>query len=114
VLLSSSEKRARVNRCGRETIDAILEEPSLENFLACCLEFAEKSGFITPRVRKLVRLADEAGAIGAAQNMVGEAVHALTREENAERVAEAFKQVLPEERILTARIDFQGARLLDK
>jgi hypothetical protein len=46
--------------------------------------------------------------------MVGEAVHALTREENAERVVEAFKQVLPEERVLTARIDFQGARLLDK
>lgn len=114
VLLSSSEKRARVSCCGRETLDAILEEPSLENFLACCLKFATKTRFMTPRVRKLVRIADEAGAIGAAQNMVGEAVHALTREENAERVAEAFKQVLPEERILTARIDFQGARLLDK
>ena len=33
VLLSSSEKRAKVNRCGRETLDAILEEPSIENFM---------------------------------------------------------------------------------
>jgi pantoate kinase len=113
VLLSSPEKRAQVNRCGRETLKNILEEPSVENFLSCCLEFAEKAGFVTPMVRKLVKLADGAGAVGAAQNMVGEAVHALTRKENAERVAEAFKQVLPEESVITAGIDFQGARLLE-
>ena len=114
VLLSSAEKRAKVNRCGRETLDAILKEPSVENFLACCLEFAEKTGFMTERVRELVRLAEKAGAVGAAQNMVGEAVHALVREENARNVAEAFRQVLPEERVITAQIDFQGARLLAK
>jgi hypothetical protein len=60
----------------------------------------------------LVKLAEKAGAIGAAQNMVGEAVHALTHEENAGNIAEAFKQVLPNEKILAAKIDFQGARLV--
>lgn len=81
--------------------------------MACCFKFAERTGFVTPQVRKLSKLACEAGAIGAAQNMVGEAVHALTREENAERVAEAFKQVLPEQNVITSKIDFQGARLLE-
>jgi pantoate kinase len=113
VLLSSPENRARVSSCGRDTLKDILEEPSLENFMACCFKFAERAGFITPMVRKLAKLADGAGAIGAAQNMVGEAVHALTSEENAERVAEAFRQVLPKESVITARIDFQGARLLE-
>ena len=111
-VLASAEKRREVNRWGKKTLEAILAEPSVENFMACCLDFAEKAEFMTTRVRQLVKLAEKAGAIGAAQNMVGEAVHALVLEENAAEIAEAFKQVLPNEKILTAKIDFQGARLI--
>ncbi len=111
-VLASAEKRREVNRWGRKTLEAILAEPSVENFLTCCLEFADKTGFMTPRVKQLVKLAEKAGAVGAAQNMVGEAVHALALEENVENIAEAFKQVLPNEKILVAKIDFQGARLV--
>ncbi|MGB9913973.1 MAG: hypothetical protein ACPLIG_02430 [Candidatus Bathyarchaeales archaeon] len=111
-VLASAEKRREVNRWGRKTLEAILDEPSVENFMACCLEFAEKTGFTTPRVRHLAKLAEQAGAVGVAQNMVGEAVHALTLEENAAEIAEAFKQVLPNENILIAKIDFQGVRLV--
>lgn len=111
-VLSSPEKRLAVNKWGRKTLEKILAEPSLENFLACCREFAEKTGFITERVRTLLKLADKADAIGAAQNMVGEAVHALTTSENAEKVVQAFKHVLPEQKILVSHVDVQGARLL--
>lgn len=111
-VLSSPDKRQSVNKWGATTLKNILKEPSLENLLACCLNFAEKAGFMTERLRKLIKLADKAGAIGSAQNMVGEAIHTLTTWKNAENVAEAFKQVLPEDKILVARIDLQGARLL--
>jgi hypothetical protein len=67
---------------------------------------------MTPRVKQLVNLAKKAGAVGTAQNMVGEAAHALTLEENAESITEAFKQVLPTDKILVSKIDFQGARLI--
>ena len=111
-ILSSPEKKSEVNRWGKKTLDKILDEPSLENFLSCCYEFAEKTGFITERIRELCQLAKRAGAIGAAQNMVGEAVHAVAFEENAESITEAFKKVLPKEKILKSKIDFQGARLM--
>jgi pantoate kinase len=111
-VLASAEKRREVNRYGRRTLEAILAEPSVENFMACCLDFADKAGFMTARVRHLVKLAEKAGAVGEAQNMVGEAVHALALEENAGNIAEAFKHVLPNEKILVAKIDFQGARLV--
>jgi len=111
-VLSSSEKRRQVNKYGRKTLEDILSEPSLENFLACCLSFAEKTGFLTPRLRGLVELAEKAGAIGAAQNMVGEAIHAVTTTENVENVVHAFKQALPKEKIIVARADIQGARLI--
>jgi pantoate kinase len=111
-VLASPEKRLAVNKWGKKTLEKILSEPSLENFLACCCDFAEKTGFMTERVRTLMRLAEGAGAIGAAQNMVGEAVHALTTLENAENVVQAFKRVLPQEKILVAHVDIQGARLI--
>ena len=111
-ILSSAEKRLEVNRYGRKTLEAILDEPSIENFLARCLEFAEKTGFMTPSLRQLVKLAEKAGAVGSAQNMVGQAVHSLVLEENANQVAEAFKQVLPPEKVIVSKVDFQGARLV--
>ena len=111
-VLASPEKRLAVNKWGKKTLEKILSEPSLENFLACCCDFAEKTGFMTERLRSLIRLAEGAGAIGAAQNMVGEAVHALTTLENAENVVQAFKRVLPQEKILVAHVDIQGARLI--
>jgi pantoate kinase len=111
-VLSSPEKRLTINKWGRITLEKILDEPSLENFLACCLEFAQKTGFMTKRLEGLVRLAKKAGALGAAQNMVGEVIHAVTTLENAKRVVEAFKQILPEDKIIVSEIDFQGARLI--
>ena len=111
-VLSSPERKAQINRYGKKALQQILAEPTLENFLASCWDFAQKAGFATDNVRKLVRLAEKAGAVGATQNMIGEAVHAVVLEENAGSVAEAFKQLLPNEKILTAKIDFQGARLV--
>ncbi len=112
-IFSSAEKKREVNRFGRKTLDEILAEPTLENFLGCCWQFAQDAGFATDRVKHLVNLAKRAGAIGAAQNMVGEAVHAVVLEENSVGVVEAFKQVLPQEGIVVSKIDFEGARLVN-
>jgi len=112
ILASSLERRKEITMCGRKTMDSILAETSLENFLVCCLDFARKARFMTKRLEELVRLAEKVGVIGCAQNMVGEAIHALTTLENAENVVQAFKQVLPKDKILVSNVDLQGARLL--
>ena len=111
-VLSSPERKVQINHYGKKALKQILADPTLENFLASCWDFAQKAGFATEKTRQLVNLAKKAGAVGATQNMIGEAVHAVVLEENALSVAEAFKQVLPNEKIITAKIDFQGARLV--
>jgi pantoate kinase len=111
-LLSSPEKKWEINHYGKKTLQAILTKPSLENFLDCCWEFSQKAGFATENIRQLVASAKKAGAVGAAQNMIGEAVHAVVHEENANSVAEAFKQTLPSQQVIISKIDFQGARLI--
>jgi len=111
-VLSSSEKRMVINKWGRKTVDKILADPSLENFMRASKEFAMQIGFMSDQVRRLILAAEKAGAIGAAQNMIGEAVHALVTVGNAEKVVEAFERLLPRDKIFVTRIDLQGARLL--
>ena len=77
-----------------------------------CKDFAIETGFITEQVKKLINLSEKAGAIGATQNMIGEAVHALVTVDHMNSVYDVFRTVLPEEKIITAKIDSQGARLI--
>ncbi len=111
-VLSSSEKRNAVNTWGRKTLDRILTEPSLRKFMRASKDFALETGLVTDQVQELIEAAEKVGAVGAAQNMVGEAVHALVVADKAKRVVKAFEAVLPHENVFMARIDFQGARLL--
>ena len=111
-VLSSEEKRKPINEWGRRTLKKILADPSLENFLRTCKEFAMKTGFTTSRVQKLIELAEKAGAVGATQNMLGEAVHAVVTIDKVEDVIQAFKKVMPSEKIIVAKIDLQGPRML--
>jgi len=111
-ILSSPGRRKAVKKWGRKTLEEILAKPSPKNFLRCCKSFAEKTGFMTPRVKRLIELAENAGAVGAAQNMVGEAVHALVEKSSVERVIQAFRKLLPEENVFAAEIDLRGAHLI--
>ena len=111
-VLLSPQKKIEINRYGKKTLEAILAKPTLKNFLECSWLFSQKTGFATENTRELVRLAKKTGAVGAAQNMIGEAVHAIVHEKNAGTVAEAFKQALPSEQVIISKIDFQGARLV--
>ncbi len=113
-LLSSQEKRGLINEWGRKTLEKILDDPSLENFMRACKEFAIGAGLVTSRVRKLIEVAEKAGAVGAAQNMVGEAVHALVTLDKVDGVVKALKKVVPTEKIIIAKIDLQGARRLGR
>jgi len=104
--------REIINRVGAETLIRILEEPSLENFMRRSREFAEKTGLATERVVRLMDASQDAGALGAAQNMLGEAVHALVPRDRLEPVLEAFGKFLSDERIIVSEIENQGVRLV--
>jgi pantoate kinase len=111
-IFSSPKRKEEINSIGRATMQKILQKPSVENFLSCCWEFSQKAGFATENVKRLVALADEAGAVGCAQNMVGEAVHCLVVEEKADCVAQAFMQVLPYGNVIVSKLDALGVRLI--
>ncbi len=112
-IILSPEWRQTVNRLGQETMKRILCSPSLRNFLDACKDFAFNLGLMSDRVRQLIAEAEGAGAIGATQNMIGEAVHAVTTIENSGAVYDAFKKHLPPSKIIVSDIDFQGGRIIE-
>ncbi len=111
-VLANPNTRKMVNKFGRETVNRILANPSLENFLKASKEFSEKAGFTTAITKRLMDAAEKAGAVGVAQNMVGEAVHTLTTIDDVEKIVKVLEKALPIKSILISKIDVQGARLL--
>ena len=110
--LRSTRKQATINRIGGETLTRILSEPSLENFMRSCREFAIKTGLATDRVIELMTTAEKAGAIGAAQNMLGEAVHVLVQRDKAKNVIKVFEKFLAQDQIVVAEISLESAHLV--
>jgi len=107
------ERRHTINMLARKAMGKILRRPTLVNFFKSSKEFALLSGLASDRVMQLITDAENAGAIGAAQNMIGEAVHAATAEEHLLDVKRVFEEHLPDEHVVISDIDFQGARLLE-
>ena len=110
--LKSTKKRKIINDMAQKTLERIMAEPSVECFLHSSREFAEKTGLATKRVVKLMDAAEKAGAIGAAQNMLGEAVHALVERDRVKSVLAAFERLLPRDKIVVAEVSLSGAQLV--
>jgi pantoate kinase len=111
-ILLSQHKIRLINKIARKTMQQIVINPSPANFMASCKNFAFESGLASERVKNLIRRAEKAGAIGATQNMIGEAVHALTSSKHLDSVKNAFLKDFCQEDILISPIDFMGARLV--
>jgi pantoate kinase len=91
IILSSASMKERVNRLGEDAL-ALASDLTIESLVRAGEVFSESLGLESPEVRHLEKVAREGGAIGASQNMVGHAVHALVREEDVAAVARALMQ----------------------
>jgi pantoate kinase len=110
-LLSSTRMRNKVNRLGA----AALEQASdfkLKSLLAAGHEFAEGLGLMTQAVKTLVAVSMEEGAVGASQNMLGNAMHAVVRDEDFEKVFAALQSTSRAAKVDSFRIGGRTARVL--
>ena len=109
-ILTNNEIKLKINKWGNITLNAILREPNIENFLNSSKKFADKIGLMTKNVSRAIKLMESAGAIGATQNMIGESVHSVVDEKSTEKVIKALKKI--GKNIIVTNIDIKGARLI--
>jgi len=98
----------------RTAVRTIRKNPTLRTFLAESRKFGKQAGFETPRVTRLISTMTSAGAIGAAQNMIGEAVHCVVEDSNAKKVVKAVKIAFPAVNVFETQVENEGVRLLSE
>lgn len=110
--LTSRGIRSRVNPQGRRTLRRILENPTPKTFMSECRRFAEHLGLLSVQARRALSMANQVGAVGATQNMLGDAIHALVELEDSAKLCNRFRRAFPRAVVFTSRIEQGGARLI--
>lgn len=110
-MLSQADIRKRVNLPAQRAMKAIREKPELKNFLIEANRFSKQTGFQTPEIRRLIDTMISSGAIGAAQNMIGKAVHGVAANRRAHIVANTVRKAFPSATVFITQLDNASVRL---
>jgi len=110
--LRSEDLRMKVNALGREAFRSIVKDLRPDNFMRASKRFAYGLGLMSPQTAQLIEVMETAGAIGATQNMLGQAAHAIADEDMAKEILTAVKRRFPGAQAFLSSLDFAGARLL--
>jgi pantoate kinase len=111
-VLRSSDLRRKVNMLGKDALLSVLKDFKPFNFMRISKGFAVELGLMSSQTARLIETMEDAGVIGATQNMLGQAVHAVVAEDSANRVLRAVRKRFPEVMAFSSSFDFSGARLL--
>ncbi len=113
-ILSRPDIAKKVNPAARHTMKAILQQPNLQTFLTEAGKFSRKVGFQTPDVARAIDILVSNGAVGAAQNMLGKAVHAVAENYKIRRLTKAILEALPSASVFSAGLDERGVRFVER
>lgn len=111
-VLRSRHLRERVNELGRATFRSITADLRPRNFMNASRNFAYALGLMTAETAELIELMENAGAIAATQNMLGQAVHAIADEGMVDRILRSVKRRFAKVHAFSCDLDFEGARIL--
>jgi pantoate kinase len=110
-ILSQADLTNRVNPSAKRAMESIRQKPDVRTFLEESRKFGEEIGFESSEITTLIDTMIEAGAIGAAQNMIGKAVHAVVDNAKAIRVIRVVKKRFPTAKVFVSHLDETGVRL---
>ena len=99
-----------VNHEGRRVLNQILSNPSPTEFMKLCNGFARKVGFLSKRIAKVLDDVMDAGAVGATQNMIGDAFHAVVHIKDLKSVVQTVADIFPSNAILVSELSYAGPR----
>lgn len=106
-IIFSEDALQVVNREGQKVLRQILMNPDPVWFMKLCRGFATKAGFLSVRLAEVIEKAIDAGAIGATQNMIGDAFHALVDMKRVDSVVSSVADDFKSE-VLVSKISHGG------
>ncbi len=109
-IIFSKEALRSVNRHGQTVLKQILVNPTPVKFMSLCNRFAKKVGFLSQRVADVLEKVMDAGALGATQNMIGDAFHALVHIDAVDSVVRSVDNLFSPNSVLVSGLSFAGPR----
>ncbi|HID61071.1 MAG TPA: kinase [Hadesarchaea archaeon] len=106
--LHDSGFRRRASKLGGLALENVVKRPTIEGFMLASREFAEGLGLLDGKLRTLIQTAEEAGAVGASQIMIGRAIFAFVSTNKLEAVRHAFSEILEPSSIFVTNINRKG------
>ena len=94
-VLADQKSRQKVNEFGKATLDAILNDPTPSSLLRHSRTFAERTGIASKDLLTLSDKAVKMGAIGATQNMIGNAIHCLVKKSQSRTFVKSLQRTVP-------------------
>ena len=111
-VLREERMRRKVNEFGHEALKRILKDRTPESLLYNSRIFAEKTGIASSKLLKLADDAKKLGAIGATQNMIGNAVHCLVNRSKRRKFLASFGSIVPKNCLFESNLSQSGPRIL--
>jgi pantoate kinase len=112
-LLRSKRLEGKINRLGEVALERA-SDLSFKSLLAAGHDFAVGLGMMSRGVERLVETALEAGAIGASQNMVGNSMHAVVAQADADTLVARLRSVSRSAKIDSFHIGGRRAQVLSQ
>lgn len=91
----SRELTYEINRNGLDTLEKITKNPTAAELLKESRIFADRTGFMTDEVASICDMMIKGGAIGATQNMIGDAAHCVVSRARSEKLANELRDAYP-------------------
>ena len=109
-ILADESSRNRINEAGRQTLNNILKDATPERLLSESRLYSESTRLATPELLKLCDRAVEFGAVGAAPNMIGNAIHCLVEKARHRGFVEKFTALVPKDSLFESSLIQSGPR----
>jgi pantoate kinase len=110
--LNDPAVRTKINTLGENSVTCFARDPSLRAFLNCSREFAEYSGLITERVRRVMALLDAAD-FQCSMPMFGEGVFTLVPKEHTAEILSLFDRFKTDSVIIKSTISTEGGKVIN-
>jgi pantoate kinase len=111
--LTSPEMIVKVNEAGEKVMEGVLADPTSARMLKESRKFALETGLASKDTDKACTLLEEAGAIAAAHNMIGEAVHCLAWRDDARHITARAIEAYPSARLTVSKLTESSVHVVD-
>lgn len=108
--LGNPELRRRINELGGDYVDQLHKKFTPQRFMEFSRRFAEHVGLISPRLRRILDITDEAGYV-CTMAMFGEVIFSVLEERKALELVGILEESVPRHEVVVTDIDRHGARI---